>query len=408
MAQPPWAPSNRSPEAKTLYANAQAEQTRNPEAFTLNRNVILREHHRRFPDASPPAEGLLRLADEAGTTGQLNALGVRAIRRLLTALASKRDRFKEHAKAHPDVSSREVNAPIFIIGGWRTGSTLLHRALSATNALRGVKFWEWADPFTAADGTADEQARVVAGAEQSFNLQYTLNPLKRAVHSAGASMAEECVVGMGADGKNWALPSSVWAPEYTRWLASQEFSSSYATHRYMLQLLSGSGSSTGQRWILKAPAHTPELATLLSTYPDARVIHLHRDVLDVVASGANLFCVFQSTYSDNVDAKALGAFQLEILGEWFDRATKIRSNSVKSDQFLDINYRDLTADPIACIAKVLDWLEISPTVLNDAREFLQATPHDKSYRYGLDDFGLNEGLVRDRMATYSDYFDKHR
>src|SRR5262249_57108813 len=58
-----------------------------------------------------------------------------------------------------------------------------------------------------------------------------------------------------------------------------------------------------QRWVLKAPLHLPGLRALFATYPDANVIMLHRDPLEVVASVASLHVTLRRTFSDAVETR---------------------------------------------------------------------------------------------------------
>ena len=397
---PRWQPPARSASARALYAEAEAERSADPGRFRLSGAALVSAHLKRFPDAPGVPEGLVRLADEAGESGRLNALGARAIRRLLGSLAVKRDRLAAVVDERPDIAVHRVHSPIFILGGWRTGSTLLHRTLASLPGLRAPAFWEWADPFAAAIGTAEAKEAAVASAERGFAAQYRLNPLKENVHPASATLAEECVVGMGADGRNWALPSSVWVPGYAHWLETEDFTESYQLHRTILALLAHGGEDT---WVLKAPAHTAELAALLGVYPDARVIHLHRDVVDVVAAAAHLFSVFQSTYSDEVDAYAVGRHQLETLSMWFERARRTRAEAATTARFLDVRFSELVTDLEGTIARVLSWLGLDPALACGAQE--GSAPHHARYRYHLGEFGLTAGEVRERMKLYLDTFE---
>jgi hypothetical protein len=74
-------------------------------------------------------------------------------------------------------------------------------------------------------------------------------------------------------------------PSYQTWLEGQDLRPSYETHRRFLQHLQW--GSVAERWVLKAPAHVFGLDALFDVYPDAGVILMHRDPVEVVPSVAS-------------------------------------------------------------------------------------------------------------------------
>ena len=83
-------------------------------------------------------------------------------------------------------------------------------------------------------------------------------------------------------------------------------------HHRFLQHLQAKRSRPGARWVLKAPGHLFALEGLLERYPDARIIHTHRDPLRVIASMASHATVLRRAFSDSADP-------LKIAADWADR-----------------------------------------------------------------------------------------
>ena len=73
--------------------------------------------------------------------------------------------------------------------------------------------------------------------------------------------------------------------------------------------------------MLKAPAHLPELLALMSVFPDAEVVWLHRPVADMLPSTASLFAVHRSTRSDEVDPLEIGRFVTDQFDFFMTRGT---------------------------------------------------------------------------------------
>ena len=62
-----------------------------------------------------------------------------------------------------------------------------------------------------------------------------------------------------------------------------------------------------RRWLLKSPGHLQTLPQLFAEYPDARVIHTHRDPRKFIASLVSILSALRFMRSDRVDVAALGA-----------------------------------------------------------------------------------------------------
>src|SRR5262249_29648699 len=146
--------------------------------------------------------------------------------------------------------------------------------------------------------------------------------------------------------------------QYAAWLADQSLADEYLQHRRTLQILD---HGDGCRWVLKAPAHTAELDHLAAVYPGACIVHLHRDIVETVASGASLFATYRSTYSDQVDGADVGRFQTEQTELWLRRADTFRTTpAAHTVSLVDIDYTDLVADPDTTVRRVYAAADLEP------------------------------------------------
>jgi hypothetical protein len=148
---------------------------------------------------------------------------------------------------------------------------------------------------------------------------------------------------------------------------------------------------------------------LFETYPDAGVVLTHRDPLEVVASVASLHTTLRSTFSDAVDAVAVGA---EAAGRWADgiaRALGERdAGCAPRERFVDVLYPDLVRDPIAAVRRVYQQFDLPLTdaIEGSMRRFVAANPKDKHghHRYTLAQFGLDRDQERERYRAYRERF----
>jgi hypothetical protein len=405
-----WTPPPRSAEARAIYAAAEADRAARPERFTLDPASLLA---RALGDDDASAlgdadwrEGYARYLASAAEDGRLNALGTRMVADTAVGRLRARRAMRRHVAAHPEVSERTVRAPIVITGGWRTGTTFLFRLLATDPRLRAPLPAELTAPwrFAALVGPAREAALDAAAGAHA--LLHRLNPELAVVHDSGARLPEECVLAMGTDFRNWGFPSTTRLDGYAAWLAGESFAGAYRRYREMLQAL-----DDGRRFVLKAPAHCAELASLVEAFPDAVVVHLHRDVVETIASGASLFAVFRATYSDAVDPFDVGRYQTEQTALWLDRAMAFRDGEAarRGDaRFVDLDYRALVADPMNAVRQIYDaaGLKLGPDLVAAFERHRTANRQRArgAHRYAPAQFGLDAGSLRERFARYEERF----
>jgi Sulfotransferase family len=402
-----WIAPARSAEARALYTTAEADRAAHPERYRLDPDALLA---RALGDDAVDAlgdgdwrEGFARYLESAAQDGRLNALGIRMAGETAVGRLRARRAMARHLAAHPDVLARRVVAPIVITGGWRTGTTFLFRMLATDPRLRAPLPAELAAPWRFGElAGAEREAALDAAAPRHATL-HRLNPELAVIHASGARLPEECVLAMGTDFCNWGFPSTTRLDGYARWLAGQSFEGAYRRYRAMLQAL----QVDARRFVLKAPAHCSELPSLLDEFPDACVVHLHRDAVATITSGANLFAVFRSTYSDAVDPHDVGRYQAEQTALWLDRALAFRDGEATrrhDARFVDLDYRSLVADPIAAARHIYDaiGMELPPDVVAGFEQYRSANrQHARGlHRYDTSMFGLDAGALRERFARY--------
>ena len=397
-----WVPPPRTADAQAIHAAAAADRRANPDRFRLDAELLI---ERAAGDRFDPAdfvgawrEGVDAYLTSAVADGRLNALGQKMVADTVVG------RLRAGARTAAVHTARQPTPlaapPIVIIGGWRTGTTFLYRLLGTDPQLHAPLPAELGAPWRFAG--LDPAARRVAieAAAPAHNLLHTLNPTMAAVHDSGALLPEECVLAMGSDMRNWGFTSTVRLDGYAEWLAEQDFAGSYARYRSVLELLA---DGDDRRFVLKAPAHTAELDHLVDTFPGAVVVHLHRDIVETIASGASLFAVFRSTYSDDVDPVDVGRFQTEQTERWFRRAGEFRARpAADAATFVDVDYDDLVADPASTVRRIYAAAALAPPADVDAFVAAYHAAHPRTargpHRYAPSDFGLDPASLRTRFS----------
>lgn len=399
-----WTAPSRSAEAGVLYEAAEADRRARPERYVLGPGatdaVVARALRGRDPadlgDEQEWSAGLAAFLASADEDGRLNALGERTA--FDTAVGKLRARMA--IADHDDIADDLSSPPIVIVGGWRTGTTFLFRLLATDPRLRAPLPAELTAPwrFVGIDDDARESRLDAAGV--AHDALHLLNPTLAAVHDSGARLPEECVLAMGTDFRSWGFSSTMRLDGYSQWLANQDLAGEYARYRRVLSMLD---RRDGRRWVLKAPAHTAELPHVARTFPGAVVVHLHRDIVETIASGASLFATFRSTYSDEVDGADVGRFLTDQTELWLRRANAF-GTSAEADlvTVLHVRYTDLVADPVAVLDRIWRAADLEPlahpSAFVDAFDAAQPRHAKGTHRYSPADFGIDERAVRERFA----------
>ena len=199
-----------------------------------------------------------------------------------------------------------IDAPLFVVGPPRTGTTILLELLALDPSLRAPLAWEAVQPLPRLDDPVADVAerRRLAEAEQEFWAD--IDPEFMTMHELASDLPCECVHFLAYDfaGPYWSMLYDT--PSFTGWQLEhlETLGRVYRLHRRMLQTFQHGDDP--RRWLLKSPAHVSTLPQLFAEYPDALVIHTHRDPRKFIASLVSLLGVVRGMRSDAVDVAALG------------------------------------------------------------------------------------------------------
>ena len=159
--------------------------------------------------------------------------------------------------------------------------------------------------------------------------------------------------------------------------------------------------------MLKTPCHLMWLDALLEVFPDALLVHTHRDPTTVLASVSSLMSTIRSAVSDHVDPVAIGREQLDAWTWGMQRVMAVRDR-LPADRVVDVQFEDTVAHPVETVEKVYAHLglDYTPEVAEGVRAYLAANPRDKhgTHTYTLEEFGLDHDEVSAAFAAYNERF----
>ncbi|MBN2496846.1 MAG: sulfotransferase [Deltaproteobacteria bacterium] len=334
---------------------------------------------------------------------RLHPLGRIMVRQNLIRILANRLRLLATLDRHPEIDALAVDAPIFVVGLQRTGTTVMNRLLAADPAHRFLASWQAISPAPIqTDGQGDlGEARRKRLAEISQRGLAYLAPDFFAIHPVEALGPEEdCLL---FDYGLWGTvpEATLHVPSFSAWLEQQDHREAYRFYARVLRVLQFQWP--GGRWVLKTPQHMEQLEVLLETFPDARIVQTHRDPLRVLASFCSMMAHARGVFSDAVDPQ-------EVARHWFGKARRMVERAMAArercgpERFCDVLYYDLVRDPGAELRRVYAFLgaEISPQAQAAMRRWTERNPQHKHGRhhYRLDDFGLDRDEVEAAFADY--------
>ncbi|MBM4267670.1 MAG: sulfotransferase [Deltaproteobacteria bacterium] len=348
-----------------------------------------------------------RLVESLARESELTPFGQIAARRDLVRVLSNKLRMTEDRRRHPEIAEGPVPRPIFITGMPRTGTTFLHGLLAQDPASRSPLAWETMYPSPPPQRSRYKSDRRIEMAHRQMRWLYRIIPEFRRIHAVDARLPQECLVITTHSFLSFQPQTTHFVPSYQTWLEEQDLRSSYAVHRQFLEHLQW--RCPGERWVLKAPAHIFGFEELFDVYPDALVVMTHRAPLEVVGSLGSLTSVLRSAFSDTVDPVRVGPEMTERWSRGLDRALQARdSGRVPAGQILDVDYGELTRDPIGTARRIYRSFDIpfTPAADQAMTEFLGQNRKDRHGRheYTLAQFGLDAETEAARYKAYAERF----
>lgn len=343
------------------------------------------------------------LVDAVKREADLHWIGRLAVRQSLVTGLQSRFSVYRHRALHPELIGVPIEKPLFIVGFPRTGTTILFNLLAQDPANRAPLGWEvqFPDPPPESDTFSSDPR--IDRARKYFGQMDAMAPTLASIHEVGAELPQECMPIM-AHTLLSPQPSIAYnIPGYQDWVDRQDAAPAYTYHRHFLEHLQSRHMK--RRWVLKSPVHLATLDALLDEYPDARLIFTHRDPARTIPSLASLVYTVRGIVSDSVDPTRIGPEQLRWWADALDHAMRVRARHAdKADQFLDVHFEDVVADPVRVIRRAYEHFEMgwSQEVEERMRDFLTANPRGKhgAHVYALEDFGLDLGAIRGRFADY--------
>ena len=322
-----------------------------------------------------------------------------------------RNRLKvsDYLRQRPELLSRPIERPVFVMGVPRTGTTLMSNLLAADPARRSPLTWEIDDPVPPVSSpamlTQDPRAVGRLAAEKAA---LEANPAMGKYYRGSAVYPNECVFFMAHDFKTLMIESKGVLPGYKEFIFSCDMTSAYEYHKKFLQLLQADAPGV---WNVKKPSHSLWLETIFKVYPDARVIWTHRDPFTATGSLMSVISLSHMGHMGRIDNEWLAADYPWQCAEHANRIMDFR-DKFGEDRIIDVHYADIVNDPVGETKKLYAKLGDEWTAEAEAgiRKWVDDNPQDKFGRHEdkLDQFGVTKAGLEPLFERYLSRYDVAR
>lgn len=345
-------------------------------------------------------DGLAVILESYALDADLTPLGQKVARVGLRTALSARLIANAAWAAHPEHADVLIDRPIFVTGLPRSGTTALHRLLTADPGHQGLELWLAELPQPRPPRDTWDANPAFQRIQASYQRHHIEHPEFMGVHYIAADTVEECWQLLRQTLRSVSYECLAHLPTYSAWLARQDWTGPFRRHRRNLQLIGL--NDTGRRWVLKNPSHLFSLDAIMAVYPDALIIQTHREPRAVIGSMCSLAAQATEGWSNTFRGEVIGANQLELWARGLEEFAAARAKH-SPVQFLDVDYADFTADPVGTVESVyeyfgLDYSDAAAAAIRGLHAEAARGAKGPAHRYSLTDFGLTGKQVDERFG----------
>jgi hypothetical protein len=379
-------------------------------AATLERDALLSDASKASgltdfgsPDFEP---ALAVLLESYAKDSRLTPLGRRLVHDELVGDLIGRLQVVDQLKRNPAIRTSRVGRPIFILGLPRTGSTTLQQMLQQDPDTQVLEYWLGVAPQPRPPRETWEANPNYQQVARVLRLTYEKDPGLRALHDVSADGPGECRFVFRHLFMDDSYDHTATLPSYRAWFDGQPMDRVYAWYADVLRLIQQPAPE--RRWALKYPPHLRCIREIFATFPDACVIHAHRDPARVVPSYASLLANFTAVYEDDVDHFAIARLSLRLWAERMAKGMRDRAELDREDRFFDLQFREVLEDPVGAVERAFRsfGVPLSDEGRARMRAWHQAHPQGRHGQHGhsADHYGLDRKQMSELFREYRERF----
>ena len=356
------------------------------------------------------AEPLRRFVDSLNESASLHPTGALRVERELQTWLRQRLEIKSARPRHPGSFKRSVRKPLFIASLPRTGTAFLHHLFSLDKAIRAPRLWELSYPLPPPEPFSYESNPQISQTEHDVRTLLAATPALKGMRLIEAQAPAPCSHIFERALMGVRMITDFRVPGFADWFWAQPLEAPYRWYKDELLLLQ---TNVLGDWVLRSPFHQWGVETLLAEFPDALLVQVHRDPLQMLASGASLCETLRRGYSDSVDPLACGedctALVERYVGHFADWRKRVEAGG--SAPVVDVSYSRLMADPLAILGAIYRaWdKKLGLEARMRMQAWLKGRPKDDGGEQSPEParYGIDADLVQRRFGAYIERYGEY-
>jgi len=354
-----------------------------------------------------PFEALLDAYDREAN---LTLMGRIMTRSDLLMFLEGRLRLEDLYKRHPEIEEERIEAPIWILGQGRSGTSILQKLMAMDPGCRTLNTYDALFPVKeqAADGGPDPR---IARADHRMRMWDRVTPETATIHDFGGDEPIETIM---AEAMSFQTPA--WlnllglTPGYNAMIAASP-QGQLPSLRYGLRVLKAIQWQTpGGRWVLKSPDALSYIPEVIQVFPDVQFVWAHRDPVRALSSAVNMIGTLIWIRSDVKPSAGIFDFLTDPANSAANLSQPIdwiEQGALPKAQLHNIHYDALIADPAGAIGGLYRdvGMEFSPTFRRRIEDHFAAHPRSARAKHGYA-VGEAERIASERRhyERYQSYF----
>ena len=309
---------------------------------------LLEELH---PLALGPFSNWVKLLRD--NNGVDSIFGQRARRISLLSILTSPLRAIEHNRFGSVIQNSRIDqAPIFIIGHWRSGTTWLHNLLTQDTRFGYVSTWQAVAPGFSLLGDRVLKPLVnllLPPTRMMDNMAWSLDSPQEEEFAMVNLLPYSFY-------HQWSFPRKAreYFRKYVLWEGVSRRVQSEWENAYIAILKKATLRASGRRLVTKNPVNTGRIETLLEIFPDAKFIFLYRNPYTVYPSTQRLYqktlriTQLQDVLPGEVDANILWFYQ-QLMKKYLGTR-----DLIPPENLLEIRFEDLEAAPLLHLRRIYE------------------------------------------------------
>jgi hypothetical protein len=350
-------------------------------------------------------EGLRVLLRALDSDPRLTQLGWQFAHGLLVGTLSARLHTQKGWTQRPPSTLAPVRKPLIITGIPRTGTTALHKLLSMDPQFQGLEHWLTETPMVRPPRETWESLPAYRASVANLVAFFNIMPEMRKAHDMVAGEVDECLEILRQSFVSNRFPSGANVPSYDSWFLAQSEEPSYRRYADVVRLIGA--DQPDKRWLLKNPGHIAGINALFSVFPDACIVHTHRDPLEAIPSLCSTLHMARRMFEgDAARSDVIGPRECAYWSRALDETQVARES--RPDQFFDIDHRRFVVDPLETVRDLYSYfgLELSAVAEEAMLGWISSSPTSRhgEHRYDGGRFGVTEGEILEAFRHYRAQF----